>query len=109
MAPTGVLAEQHHSSIRPLVDGISVPDDGASLFGERPLTVELLTNKVTGKERQRVLTALAAGRSEGHTSELQSLMRISYAVFCLKKTKQQHTHTLHRHKEDKTTMDTLNL
>src|SRR3546814_6656761 len=29
----------------------------------------------------------AAGRSEGHTSELQSLMRISYAVFCLKKKK----------------------
>src|SRR3546814_1016530 len=27
----------------------------------------------------------AAGRSEEHTSELQSLMRISYAVFCLKK------------------------
>src|SRR3546814_1499122 len=31
----------------------------------------------------------AAGRSEEHTSELQSLMRISYAVFCLKK-KQPH-------------------
>src|SRR3546814_4087103 len=30
---------------------------------------------------------LPAGRSEEHTSELQSLMRISYAVFCLKKTK----------------------
>src|SRR3546814_9230688 len=29
------------------------------------------------------------GRSEEHTSELQSLMRISYAVFCLKKNKQQ--------------------
>src|SRR3546814_4460615 len=28
-------------------------------------------------------------RSEEHTSELQSLMRISYAVFCLKKTRQQ--------------------
>src|SRR3546814_6664852 len=28
-------------------------------------------------------------RSEEHTSELQSLMRISYAVFCLKKTKKQ--------------------
>src|SRR3546814_1419757 len=28
---------------------------------------------------------LASGRSEEHTSELQSLMRISYAVFCLKK------------------------
>src|SRR3546814_5385110 len=30
------------------------------------------------------------GRSEEHTSELQSLMRISYAVFCLKTKKQQH-------------------
>src|SRR3546814_8022950 len=33
------------------------------------------------------------GRSEEHTSELQSLMRISYAVFCLKKKK----HLLHYH------------
>src|SRR3546814_8862860 len=33
-------------------------------------------------------------RSEEHTSELQSLMRISYAVFCLKKKK---THTRHTH------------
>src|SRR3546814_6935535 len=31
-------------------------------------------------------------RSEEHTSELQSLMRISYAVFCLKKKKPQHNH-----------------
>src|SRR3546814_1304220 len=30
------------------------------------------------------------GRSEEHTSELQSLMRISYAVFCLKKNKYNH-------------------
>src|SRR3546814_3563229 len=35
-----------------------------------------------------------AGRSEEHTSELQSLMRISYAVFCLKKKK----HKTHPHK-----------
>src|SRR3546814_2687947 len=33
-------------------------------------------------------------RSEEHTSELQSLMRISYAVFCLKKKKTQTHHTL---------------
>src|SRR3546814_8629049 len=32
-------------------------------------------------------------RSEEHTSELQSLMRISYAVFCLKKTKKRQTTT----------------
>src|SRR3546814_5498049 len=31
-------------------------------------------------------------RSEEHTSELQSLMRISYAVFCLKKTKETNRH-----------------
>src|SRR3546814_3111001 len=34
-----------------------------------------------------------AGRSEEHTSELQSLMRISYAVFCLKKKKHTPPHT----------------
>src|SRR3546814_1876476 len=39
-------------------------------------------------------------RSEEHTSELQSLMRISYAVFCLKKKKQPNTTTIYeiRHK-----------
>src|SRR3546814_10268400 len=42
-------------------------------------------------------------RSEEHTSELQSLMRISYAVFCLKKKKtairhQQHKYTYQKHK-----------
>src|SRR3546814_10269076 len=35
----------------------------------------------------RVVRDLAAARSKEHTSELQSLMRISYAVFCLKKKK----------------------
>src|SRR3546814_4502861 len=36
-------------------------------------------------------------RSEEHTSELQSLMRISYAVFCLKKKKQtEYQHTIHQ-------------
>src|SRR3546814_9744390 len=34
-------------------------------------------------------SAMRQGRSEEHTSELQSLMRISYAVFCLKKKKTQ--------------------
>src|SRR3546814_7083204 len=35
-------------------------------------------------------------RSEEHTSELQSLMRISYAVFCLKKTKKLKSHHRYR-------------
>src|SRR3546814_5167697 len=36
-------------------------------------------------ETRHVRAAMSAQRSEEHTSELQSLMRISYAVFCLKK------------------------
>src|SRR3546814_1799886 len=42
-----------------------------------------------------VRRGLNANRSEEHTSELQSLMRISYAVFCLKKktNKKHHSHT----------------
>src|SRR3546814_8501588 len=38
------------------------------------------------------LHACSLCRSEKHTSELQSLMRNSYAVFCLKKINQRHTH-----------------
>src|SRR3546814_6845713 len=36
-------------------------------------------------------------RSEEHTSALQSLMRISYAVYCLKQTTATHIRTTHRH------------
>src|SRR3546814_8932469 len=36
-------------------------------------------------------------RSEEHTSELQSLMRISYAVFCLKKKNKQNTYIIKRY------------
>src|SRR3546814_10422683 len=36
---------------------------------------------------KRLITQYIVNRSEEHTSELQSLMRISYAVFCLKKKK----------------------
>src|SRR3546814_5252889 len=39
------------------------------------------------------------GRSEEHTSELQSLMRISYAVFCLKKKKKNIKNTEHNKKQ----------
>src|SRR3546814_14269208 len=50
----------------------------------------LLLRFGTEKQRRLVLPKVASGeafRSEEHTSELQSLMRISYAVFCLKKKK----------------------
>src|SRR3546814_6482574 len=47
---------------------------------------------------------IAATRSEEHTSELQSLMRISYAVFCLKKKTQNHIYKqkdTNNHEKDK--------
>src|SRR3546814_7708298 len=40
-----------------------------------------------------------SARSEEHTSELQSLMRISYAVFCLKKQNHKHINTTHDDRE----------
>src|SRR3546814_3843341 len=43
----------------------------------------------------RLLVMVQDQRSEEHTSELQSLMRISYAVFCLKKKKQQNNSKNH--------------
>src|SRR3546814_8846150 len=44
-----------------------------------------ITNGRKPSQTSRVFSALPITRSEEHTSELQSLMRISYAVFCLKK------------------------
>src|SRR3546814_9298554 len=46
--------------------------------------------RVTAFTQLRARTRLASRRSEEHTSELQSLMRSSYAVFCLKKKTQSH-------------------
>src|SRR3546814_9498234 len=43
------------------------------------------------RARRAAATARSCRRSEEHTSELQSLMRISYAVFCLKKKKKKKT------------------
>src|SRR3546814_6479796 len=56
------------------------------LLGGQPRPLELDLPDVPGS------AVPTPGRSEEHTSELQSLMRISYAVFCLKKTQEtQHT------------------
>src|SRR3546814_1201344 len=70
--------------------------DAAGQVGEHPVEVGL-NNKISVEVRdglragERVVTGMADGgapaRAEEHTSELQSLMRISYAVFCLNKKK----------------------
>src|SRR3546814_4899414 len=52
------------------------------LFGDPPDAGNIAAVEIGGEP---------VGRSEEHTSELQSLMRISYAVFCLKKTNRKKT------------------
>src|SRR3546814_5559163 len=67
-------------------------DDGTSPIIARPanfselhLLIDMLPDRVSLHIDQQM--KLGKVRSEEHTSELQSLMRISYAVFCLKKKK----------------------
>src|SRR3546814_6298064 len=47
----------------------------------------------SGTIARHAVTPAQVSRSEEHTSELQSLMRISYAVFCLKQKKKHHQKT----------------
>src|SRR3546814_5280645 len=54
-----------------------------TLFRSSPSST--LTVAPSGTSPRRIKSASGSCRSEEHTSELQSLMRISYAVFCLKK------------------------
>jgi len=60
MAPTEVLAEQHDVSLRHLLGELAVPDE-RTLSGDRPLKVELLSNRTTAGERARILAGLAEG------------------------------------------------
>src|SRR3546814_3131063 len=58
-----------------------------------------LAEGVGARSQSEGLASTATGpRSEEHTSELQSLMRISYAVFCLKKKKTTTLNTKHESK-----------
>ncbi len=61
MAPTEVLAEQHHASVREMLDGLEVADAG-TLAGTRPLGVGLLSNRTTAAGRRKIEAGLAEGR-----------------------------------------------
>src|SRR3546814_990911 len=73
------LWRAHH-----LADGF-----GAACRGQMPGRGRMLEGDALGPQEIGELAAIVVqdDRSEEHTSELQSLMRISYAVFCLKKKK----------------------
>src|SRR3546814_6728766 len=68
---------------------------GARATAERPLAWIALEANRTMHRHEMIVRHWPGGgepaRSEEHTSEIQSLMRISYAVFCLKKKKTRNT------------------
>src|SRR3546814_1370082 len=73
---------------------------GGCRAGDRQPRLSVGRGPASGPRARRFRARLvSAGRSEEHTSELQSLMRISYAVFCLKKktTKHKTTTVLRKH------------
>src|SRR3546814_3632480 len=61
----------------------------------RPAMVKLFSTILRREADGSHVSSGKSRRSEEHTSELQSLMRISYAVFCL--TKKKKYHTTHNH------------
>jgi ATP-dependent DNA helicase RecG len=60
MAPTEVLAEQHYLTSRRLLEELSVASE-ATLVGERPVRVELMTNRTGAADRRRIADGLHAG------------------------------------------------
>src|SRR3546814_2524456 len=73
--------------------GVASMADKHKLPAERRKALDILTN----------CDDVLAERSEEHTSELQSLMRISYAVFCLKKNRLPHNKTTYNFRQLLTT------
>src|SRR3546814_6798884 len=74
-------------------NGLCCGAGGAQLFkepepGNKDINVERVEEAL--ETQPEIIAAACPFRSEEHTSELQSLMRISYAVFCLKKKKNEH-------------------
>src|SRR3546814_7265864 len=73
--------------------GLAVPQDAAGQRLQHGRPRVALRRQPAG-EVEAPVADVGDARSEEHTSELQSLMRISYAVFCLKK-KKTYKHTIH--------------
>lgn len=73
LAPTQILAEQHHRSLSKLLGNLTRPDG-------RPLIVGLLTGRVTGSPREEILAALSAGEIDilvGTTAVIQDTVEFA--------------------------------
>ena len=61
MAPTEVLAEQHHFSATAMLADLTVASSEGTLLAERPVRVELLTNRTTAADRRKLVGGLERG------------------------------------------------
>src|SRR3546814_5565821 len=86
------------------VDGLDAPARRQQRMARQGIALADVAESQQGSIRCHGAAAMSSrrARSEEHTSELQSLMRTSYAVFCLKKKNSQcHTHRpTHSHKHN---------
>src|SRR3546814_10196337 len=106
--PSQTALDQHRAALRTVAVAVDVRqrqagntllkcvevDRGLCGRRRRPLAVRGFQRIAGRQQRVDVAQLDAAGgcRSDEHTSELQSLMRSSYAVFCLKNTSQTDSH-----------------
>src|SRR3546814_6122920 len=89
----GKIRMRHQRGERRLVDPACGGERAARVMGGTGMAAQPVVDQRiarAGIEGAQVVVARADIRSEEHTSELQSLMRISYAVFCWKKKTQEH-------------------
>src|SRR3546814_10505574 len=89
------LAVEQGGNVEGAVAGEIVERHGVKIVGHRNVPSRLAAD--TSALYARNLYNFLSARSEEHTSDLQSLMRLSYAVFCLKKQKNNSTNKQHKY------------
>src|SRR3546814_8125361 len=98
---SGVLADMNEKLLNETAlamvaagKGILAADESTGTIEKRFTSIKVENTEPNRQTyRDMLFTTQGFERSEEHTSELQSLMRISYAVFCLKKKKQTNKET----------------
>src|SRR3546814_1511958 len=96
--PSGPIENGTTYMVRPRIEPSNRPSRVARISAG---SAQLLVGPASSA-RSEQMKVRSSTRSEEHTSELQSLMRISYAVFCLKKKKKPNTHRMYTPKTHNT-------
>src|SRR3546814_10052306 len=93
LANDGNLPDRPYSDGQPIASGRSPPRARSSPCNVKISQPVSVMPMECSNWAERQAARFTRYRSEEHTSELQSLMRTSYAVFCLKKKTHTHKHT----------------